>query len=58
LPQPLIQRARKLVDDEHFQLDKLLNNTEKTLQQVDKEKKDLQRLLKENEHLKKKWKLF
>ncbi len=53
LPQPLIQRARKLVDDEHFQLDKLLNNTEKTLQQVDKEKKDLQRLLKENEHLKK-----
>jgi len=53
LPQHLINRARKLVDDEHFQLDKLLNNTEKTLQIVDKEKKDLQRLLKENERLKK-----
>lgn len=53
LPQQLINRARKLVDDEHFQLDKLLNNTEKTLQIVDKEKKDLQRLLKENERLKK-----
>jgi DNA mismatch repair protein MutS2 len=53
LPQQLINRARNLVDDEHFQLDKLLNNTEKTLQIVDKEKKDLQRLLKENERLKK-----
>lgn len=53
LPQHLINRARKLVDDEHFQLDKLLNSTEKTLQIVDKEKKDLQRLLKENERLKK-----
>jgi DNA mismatch repair protein MutS2 len=53
LPQHLINRARKLVDDEHFQLDKLLNSTEKTLQIVDKEKKDLQRLLKENDRLKK-----
>ncbi|MDE3144634.1 MAG: DNA mismatch repair protein MutS, partial [Bacteroidota bacterium] len=53
LPQPLINRARKLVDEEHFKLDKLLNNTEQNLQQIDKEKKELQRLMKENERLKK-----
>jgi len=53
LPQAMIDRARKLVDDEHFKLDKLLNNTEQNLQQIDKEKKELQRLMKENERLKK-----
>jgi len=53
LPQHLINRARKLVDDDHFKLDKLLNNTEQNLQQLDKEKKDLSKLLKENERLKK-----
>jgi len=49
----LISRARNLVDQEHFKLDKLLNNTEQNLQQLDKEKKELQHLLKENERLKK-----
>jgi len=53
LPQHLINRARKLVDDEHFQLDKLLNNTEQNLQQLDKEKIELSRVLKENEKLRK-----
>jgi DNA mismatch repair protein MutS2 len=53
LPKHLINRARKLVDDEHFKLDKLLNNTEQNLQQLDREKKELNRLLKENERLKK-----
>jgi DNA mismatch repair protein MutS2 len=53
LPQAMINRARKLVDEEHFTLDKLLNNTEQNLQQIDKEKKELQRLMKENERLKK-----
>ncbi len=53
LPQHLINRARKLVDDEHFKLDKLLNNTEQNLQQLDKEKIELSRVLKENERLKK-----
>lgn len=53
LPQHLINRARKLVDDEHFQLDKLLNNTEQNLQQLNKEKIELSRLVKENERLKK-----
>ncbi len=52
LDKRLIAKARKLVDDDHFQLDKLLNSTEQDLQEIDKEKKNLQRLLKENERLK------
>ncbi|MES2329834.1 MAG: MutS2/Smr-associated SH3 domain-containing protein [Bacteroidota bacterium] len=53
LPQHLIQKARKLVDDDHFKLDRLLNSTEQDLQHLDKEKKELSRLMKENEKLKK-----
>jgi DNA mismatch repair protein MutS2 len=53
LPQDLINKARKLVDEDHFKLDRLLNSTEQDLQQLTKEKKDLQQLLKENEKLKK-----
>lgn len=53
LPQHMINKARKLVDEDHFTLDRLLNNTEKDLQILDKEKKELSRLLKENERLKK-----
>jgi len=53
LPQHLINKARKLVDEDHFKLDRLLNSTEQDLQQLDKEKKELTRLLKENEKLKK-----
>ena len=53
LPSHMINKARKLVDEDHFKLDRLLNNTEKDLQQLDKEKKELNRLLKENEKLKK-----
>lgn len=49
----LINKARKLVDDNHFQLDKLLNRTEQDLQKLDHEKIELQKLLKENERLKK-----
>jgi len=49
----LIGRARSLVDQEHFKLDKLLNSTEQNLQIVDKERKNLQQLLRENEKLKK-----
>jgi DNA mismatch repair protein MutS2 len=41
------------VDDEHFKLDKLLNNTEQNLQQLDKDKIVLNKLVKENEKLKK-----
>lgn len=53
LPQHLINRARKLVEEDHFRLDKLLNRTEQDLQQLDKEKKELHKLLRENEKLKK-----
>lgn len=53
LPQHLIKRARMLVDEDHFRLDKLLNRTEQDLQKLDKEKKELHQILKENERLKK-----
>ena len=53
LPQHLINRAKKLVDEDHFRLDKLLNRTEQDLQFIDKEKKELNRLLKENARLQK-----
>jgi DNA mismatch repair protein MutS2 len=53
LEKRLIDKARKLVDEDHFTLDKLLNRTEQDLQKIDKEKTELQKLLKENERLKK-----
>jgi DNA mismatch repair protein MutS2 len=53
LDKRLIQKARSLVDEEHFRLDKLLNRTEQDLQKVQEKEKDLLQLLKENERLKK-----
>jgi DNA mismatch repair protein MutS2 len=53
LEKKLIEKARKLVDEDHFRLDKLLNRTEQDLQKIDMEKIELQKLLKENERLKK-----
>jgi len=53
LEKRLIEKARKLVDEDHFTLDKLLNRTEQDLQKIDADKKDLHKLLKENERLKK-----
>ncbi len=53
LDKKLIAKARKLVDEDHFQLDKLLNSTEQDLLEIDKEKRSLQQMLKENEQLKK-----
>ena len=53
LDKKLIDKARTLVDEEHFRLDKLLNRTEQDLQKIDKEKNTLDKLLKENEQLKK-----
>jgi DNA mismatch repair protein MutS2 len=49
----IINRARQLVEEDHFRLDKLLNRTEQDLQVIEKEKKELQQLVKENEKLKK-----
>jgi DNA mismatch repair protein MutS2 len=52
LPKALINRARALVDEDHFTLDKLLNRTEQDLQKLEVKEKDLHKLLKENERLK------
>jgi DNA mismatch repair protein MutS2 len=53
LPKPLINRARQLVEEDHFRLDKLLNRTEQDQQQLEKDKKQLEKLLHENERLRK-----
>ena len=49
LPQHLINKARKLVDEDHFTLDKLLNRTEQDLRDLEKKEVDLLKLVKENE---------
>lgn len=49
----LIKKARNLVNEDHFSLDKLLNRTEQDLRQIEKKESDLQKLVKENERLKK-----
>ena len=49
----LIQKAKLLVEDSHFKLDKLLNTTEQDLQLAQAERKSLDKLIKENERLKK-----
>jgi DNA mismatch repair protein MutS2 len=48
----LIKSARKLVDEDHFRLDKLLNRTEQDLRNLEEKDKELQKMLKENEKLK------
>ncbi|MCY7423128.1 MAG: DNA mismatch repair protein MutS [Chitinophagaceae bacterium] len=53
LPQHLIKKARKLVDEDHFTLDKLLNRTEQDLRDLEVKEADLLKLVKENEQLKK-----
>jgi DNA mismatch repair protein MutS2 len=52
LDKELINRARSLVDEKHFELDKLLSRTEQDLQVVQQKEKELARLMKENEDLK------
>ncbi|HEY0272862.1 MAG TPA: MutS2/Smr-associated SH3 domain-containing protein, partial [Chitinophaga sp.] len=54
----LIQRARSLVDEGHFRLDKLLNKAEQDLQKVEAKEKELQKLLKENEKLKREYEIL
>jgi DNA mismatch repair protein MutS2 len=54
----LISRAKNLVDEGHFQLDKLLNKAEQDLQKVEAKEKELQKLLKENERLKREYELL
>ncbi|NML23459.1 DNA mismatch repair protein MutS [Pseudoflavitalea sp. G-6-1-2] len=49
----LIARARKLVDEDHFRLDKLLNRTEQDLREIEKKETELNKALKENERMRK-----
>ncbi len=49
----LIGKARKLVDEEHFRLDKLLNRAEQDQREIEMKEKELNKLLRENERLKK-----
>ncbi|MBW7890675.1 MAG: DNA mismatch repair protein MutS [Chitinophagaceae bacterium] len=49
----LIARAKKLVEEDHFRLDKLLNRAEQDLRKLEQKEKELNKLLKENERLKK-----
>lgn len=53
LDKRLIDRARSMVDEDHFRLDKLLNRTEQDLREVEQKEKELNKLLRENERLKK-----
>ncbi len=53
LSKELIDRARELVDENHFTLDKLLNRTEQDLRKLEQREKELQKMIRENEQLKK-----
>ena len=53
LPKHLINRARGIIDEDHFKLDKLLNRTEQDLQKLEVKETELTKLMKENERLKK-----
>lgn len=48
----LIKRAKTLVDEGQFRLDKLLNAAEQDMRKIEMKDKELQTLLKENERLK------
>ena len=53
LDKSLIKRARDLVDQDQFRLDKLLNRTEQDLKELEKKELELHQLMRENEKLKK-----
>lgn len=53
LDKNLINRARQLVDEDQFRLDKLLNQTEQDLQVIEKKEKTLNQAIKDNERLRK-----
>ncbi|MCF8214937.1 MAG: DNA mismatch repair protein MutS [Chitinophagaceae bacterium] len=53
LSQELINRAKELVDENHFTLDKLLNRTEQDLRKIEGKEKELQKMIRENEQLRK-----
>ncbi|HRQ51256.1 MAG TPA: DNA mismatch repair protein MutS, partial [Agriterribacter sp.] len=49
----LIARAKMIVAEDHFSLDKLLNRAEQDIRRLEQKEKELNALLKENEKLKK-----
>jgi DNA mismatch repair protein MutS2 len=53
LDKELIEKARSLVDQDQYRLDKLLNRTEQDLRDLEKKEKELQQQAKENERLRK-----
>ena len=53
LPASVIDRAKELTQREHFKLDKILHQTEQQSVRLDDKEKELNKLLKENEKLKK-----
>ncbi len=53
LNKDLINRAKNIVDEDQYRLDKLLNRTEQDLRDLEKKEKDLHQAVKENERLKK-----
>ncbi|HLG41587.1 MAG TPA: MutS2/Smr-associated SH3 domain-containing protein [Chitinophagaceae bacterium] len=52
LDKDLIKRAKDLVDEDQYRLDKLLNRTEQDLRDLEKKEKELHHAIKENERLK------
>lgn len=53
LDRSLIKRAKDLVDQDQFRLDKLLNRTEQDLKDLEKKESELHQMMRENEKLKK-----
>jgi DNA mismatch repair protein MutS2 len=53
LPAPVIERAKQLTQREHFKLDKMLHQTEQQSVRLTDKEKELDKLIKENEKLKK-----
>lgn len=53
LPKHLINKAKDIIDQDHFKLDKLLNSTEQNLQKLEIKDVELNKLIKDNERLKK-----
>jgi DNA mismatch repair protein MutS2 len=53
LPKEVIERARQLTQREHFKLDKMLHQAEQQTVKLGDKEKELEKLIKENERLKK-----
>lgn len=58
LPIAVIERARQLTQREHFKLDKILLQTEQQSVRLSDKEKDLDKLIKENEKLKKDYEIL